>query len=295
MFQEDSRVPPLPFDSQTYLEGGARGKPLRVGFFTTDGWFEPHTASVRAVEETVRALEQAGHECQKIGFPEGYNGADVARLYYRLLGAEGNMVGFMQGLEGEALWGSYRSLYALANVPNFVRGIAKVALWLTGQRRKMVLLQNTKYGGLDVREYWDTIADLKLFTQAWDYHIKALGIDVVIYPATPLPAFPHGVAKDITPCLTYTFLANLLQWPAGVVPITVIQPHEARYDVASLPRFQQDSMAQLAAKVMENSAGLPVGVQVMSRGYQDELCLHTMRVIEDLMPFRHQPPTANAI
>lgn len=32
--------------------------PLKVGFFMTDHWFEPHAAGVRAIEETVRALEQ---------------------------------------------------------------------------------------------------------------------------------------------------------------------------------------------------------------------------------------------
>ena len=34
---------------------------MRVGFFTTDGWFEPHRAAVRAVEETVISLEKGSN------------------------------------------------------------------------------------------------------------------------------------------------------------------------------------------------------------------------------------------
>lgn len=41
-----------------YLGGCIPQTPLKVGFFTTDHWFEPHAAGTRAVEETIRALEQ---------------------------------------------------------------------------------------------------------------------------------------------------------------------------------------------------------------------------------------------
>lgn len=52
------------------------------------------------------------------------------------------------------------------------------------------------------------------------------GLDAVIYPTTALPAFPHGKSRMLTPTLTYTFLANLLHWPAGVVPVTRVLEHE---------------------------------------------------------------------
>lgn len=52
------------------------------------------------------------------------------------------------------------------------------------------------------------------------------GLDAVIFPPVPLPALPHGAARTLTPALTYTFLANVLHWPAGVVPVTLVQKDE---------------------------------------------------------------------
>lgn len=48
----------------------------------------------------------------------------------------------------------------------------------------------------------------------------------VIFPPVALPALPHGAAKDLTPAFTYMMLANLLHWPAGVVPVTLIRSDE---------------------------------------------------------------------
>ena len=108
------------------------------------------------------------------------------------------------------------------------------------------------------------------------------------------------------------FLPNLLYWPAGVVPVTKVREGEDNYypnnssenksgksyqdnvvksmkggkDVAevntsSLPPNQRDSIAQLSQKVMQNSVGLPVGVQIMTMSNMDELCLHVMNVLEE--------------
>lgn len=48
----------------------------------------------------------------------------------------------------------------------------------------------------------------------------------VIFPPVALPSLPHGAAKNLTPAFTYMFVANLLHWPAGVVPVTLVRPDE---------------------------------------------------------------------
>ena len=45
----------------------------------------------------------------------------VARLYYGQMGAEGNMLRFVESLQGEKMLPGYASLRLIAGIPNFVR------------------------------------------------------------------------------------------------------------------------------------------------------------------------------
>ena len=55
----DSNLPPFPFNSKAYEDK----KSLKIGYFVSDGWFEPCAAAKRALTETIKALEEAGHDC----------------------------------------------------------------------------------------------------------------------------------------------------------------------------------------------------------------------------------------
>lgn len=56
--------------------------------------------------------------------------------------------------------------------------------------------------------------------------MSAAGLDAVIFPPAALPALPHGASKELTPAFSYMFVANLLHWPSGVVPVTLVRPDE---------------------------------------------------------------------
>ncbi|XP_053929483.1 vitamin D3 hydroxylase-associated protein isoform X1 [Cuculus canorus] len=58
MFRLDPTVPPIPFDEEVYSSFA----PLRVGYYDTDGYFPLPPCMRRAVQETKRALEAAGHQ-----------------------------------------------------------------------------------------------------------------------------------------------------------------------------------------------------------------------------------------
>merc|ERR1712146_644839 len=55
----------------------------------------------------------------------------------------------------------------------------------------------------------------------------------------------------------------------------------ADVNISSLPPNQRDNIAQLSRKVMQNSIGLPIGVQIMTMSNMDELCLHVMSLLEE--------------
>eukprot|EP01044_Picomonas_judraskeda_P001335 COSAG03_NODE_79_length_14054_cov_53.206951_7_plen_64_part_00 len=44
-------------------------------------------------------------------------------------------------------------------------------------------------------------------------------LDVLITPAHVLPTCPHGTTGDFVQSASYQYLANLIDWTAGVVPV----------------------------------------------------------------------------
>ena len=109
-------------------------------------------------------------------------------------------------------------------------------------------------------------------------------LDALIFPGGALPAFKHGLSKELVVSLTYYWFANLLHFPAGIVPVTKVRKdEEGYYEDEELPVNQRDRFSAFSRQSMENSEGLPFSVQVMTRSYQDELCLHVMKRIEDAM------------
>ena len=116
-----------------------------------------------------------------------------------------------------------------------------------------------------------------------------LAVDAIIHPALPLPAMKLGTSGDLTGAFSYTLLANLLLFPAGVVPVTTVREDEQDYLMADLPVNQRDHWACKAQECMEGSAGMPMGVAVMTPMFKDEMCLRVMRVLEGLIKFKEYP------
>ena len=129
------------------------------------------------------------------------------------------------------------------------------------------------YGHADTDHYF------QLVEAAIDYRQRFLdafaGFDVVVSPATALPAFRHGAAEELVLGGAYTCLYNVLGWPAGVVPVTRVRAGEESDRPAS-----KDAMDRAARETERGSAGLPIGVQVAARPWREDLVLAALRAIE---------------
>ena len=123
----------------------------------------------------------------------------------------------------------------------------------------------------------------------WTKAINDAGLDVIIHPALPTPALPHGISGDFTGAFSYTFIANMLLWPAGVVPVTTVRENEQHYRYEDIPSNQRDKMADLAATVMRGSKGLPINVAIMAPAFCDETCLKAMREVQKIAKFEEEP------
>jgi fatty acid amide hydrolase len=114
---------------------------------------------------------------------------------------------------------------------------------------------------------------------AMDYRRRFLealaGFDVIVCPATALPAFRHGAAQELILAGAYTCLYNVLGWPAGVVPVTHVRAGEESDRAPS-----KDPMERAARETERGSAGLPVAAQVVARPWCEHLVLAAMKAIE---------------
>lgn len=94
-----------------------------------------------------------------------------------------------------------------------------------------------------------------------------------------LPAYRHGQAGDLFHSCSYTFLFNVLHLPAGVVPVTTVREDEQYYEDSGLHR--RERLIALAQETCRESAGLPIGVQLVGWPNDDERVLRVMKELEE--------------
>eukprot|EP01138_Halocafeteria_seosinensis_P011838 gb/GECG01012098.1/.p1 GENE.gb/GECG01012098.1/~~gb/GECG01012098.1/.p1 ORF type:complete len:345 (+),score=38.08 gb/GECG01012098.1/:1-1035(+) len=252
---------------------------VRIAYFESDDFFEASESSKRAVREAVEALKQQPNvEFVEQKPPSTY---EACCLYYSLMSPEGGMKAFLDGLDGEDLHPLYSALYSLANVPNWAKPVAAKILNSRGEPRVARLLQST--GPLSTWEYWKRLQTRKLLLTALIRWWEDANLDALVCPATGLPALKHTYSSQLTPSCSYTFLWNLFDFPAGVVPVTEVRDTEAEQQYVP-PECQQDRFSKQADESIRGAAGCPVGVQVVGLPFQDEKVLGLMKVLQDSLP-----------
>jgi fatty acid amide hydrolase len=281
LWDGDLNLPRIPFHDEVYQRPGGE-KVLTIGYFITDGWFEPCATSKRAVQETVDALTKAGHTCVPFQLPT--DGWLNFGLLSAINGADGYQ-SFIEALEGEPSIAEYGPLILATWLPNWLRWLL---MKLIDKRSAYVLGQGSA-GGITVWELWQRTAELTAMKSKWSEAMSDQGVDVIVYPAMPLPAFKHGLSVFLSAACSYMFISNLLDWPSGVVPVTTVRPDEAHYRKEDLPENQRDLTANHAAKIMQGSQGMPIGVSIMAPAFQDEKCLGVMKQVERLVNFQGKP------
>ena len=270
----DPLVSPLPIGDSKKV----KTKGLRVGFYFDDGFISASPAVQRAVIEACDVLSDAGVEVFGM---EALHQSEILRVYLSALSADGAWH-LDHAMDGEAVMPQLRPLKAVVQLPNPIRKAALRGLELLGEDKAKLLVENVREKS--VAELWQlTNKRTQLRRQVMDYW-RELELDAVICPAHATPALNHGDSNDFTLAGSYSMRYNFLNLPAGVVPVTRVQPNEeGRADTGQ-------RIDKKAAKVQQGSAGLPIGVQVVARPYREDVVLKLMRVIEDGVRGRDQFP-----
>eukprot|EP01001_Neometanema_parovale_P006188 NODE_2564_length_1390_cov_59.355170_g2437_i0.p1 GENE.NODE_2564_length_1390_cov_59.355170_g2437_i0~~NODE_2564_length_1390_cov_59.355170_g2437_i0.p1 ORF type:complete len:322 (+),score=58.33 NODE_2564_length_1390_cov_59.355170_g2437_i0:333-1298(+) len=278
MWKVDPTVPPCPWRTEIYESK----RKLRFGYFTNDTWFDPAPACARAVTETVAALKRAGHEVVEVKFADLY---DLALNFVSILAADGKMKSMVLSLEGEKLHEMYHLLHSIAHIPSFLRPIIAGISRLLGKKRMGDL--TAAACAKDTFEFWEALAQRSVWKKKVIKQWQDMKLDALICPGLGLPAWPHFESKTVMQACSYTFLWNNLHFPAGTVPVTYVQQGEEAYS-----SDKKDKITNAAIKCCENTAGLPIGVQVVTLPHEDELCLKAMRDVESVVGFTFNCPGA---
>ena len=265
-------VPPVPWrDPRSVpIEG------MRVGFYTDNCLFSASPAIRRAVEEAAQALRQLGASVEQFSPPDSAEGARIflgavsaggGDDYRRLLGNEKpieQVAGMLQGL----------------STPPFIMAVVQRIMQARGQKH---LASTMSYmGALSTKDYWKIVEARTDYRARFHQLLDEGALDAVICPPAALPAFTHGSSAHLLPALSYAFVYNVIGAPAGVVAATRVRPGEE-----SDRKVSKDLADTTARKVEEASAGLPVGVQVVSRYWREDAVLAVMEALEN--HFRQQP------
>ncbi len=104
-------------------------------------------------------------------------------------------------------------------------------------------------------------------------------MDCLICPALATPALPHDVPMKVAAMVIATGIYNLLDFSAGVVPMTKVTKEDEEETAEKYKVI--DFMSKLMRKAnVTGSRGLPVGVQCVAPPFREEVCLRLMKEVE---------------
>ncbi|XP_030906654.2 fatty-acid amide hydrolase 1 isoform X1 [Melopsittacus undulatus] len=269
MFSLDSSVPPIPFNEEVY----SSTQPLRIGYYETDFFTMPSPAMRRAIRETKQLLEDAGHTL----VPFELMNVDYAFFNFCVKGvfADGG-ASFLRKFKGELEESSLGMLWLMKS-PNWLKNVLS---WITKpfMPRFSAVLASMRANTVD--QVWSLHCEIEEFSQQFTAQWKKLNLDVMLCPMLG-PALGIGYPPKLSVAVSYTMLYNALDFPAGVVPVTMVTDEDEE-ELKDYQGYFRDWWDRTMAKAFRGSVGLPVSVQCVALPWQEELCLRFMKEVETL-------------
>ena len=242
---------------------------LRIGVYEQLDALPAAPAIRRAVVSAAASLEASGAEMIAFELPEV---EAIWDLYMQIFYAEG-LRDIRRQLKGSVIDWRTRDYVRLSQLPTLARPVfARTASWI-GQKRIGGTLSTLKRPVVSADRYCDLMMQMAQYRMRFQRLLDRHQLDALIGPPCAITAFPHGEFYA-NYALVYTGVYNLLGLPAGVVPVTQVQAHEA-----SISCQGSDAVDRCLAGAASGSEGLPVGVQVIGRWWQDEVVLAVMKEV----------------
>ncbi|MBP7685038.1 MAG: amidase [Deltaproteobacteria bacterium] len=241
---------------------------LRIGFVDDDGVLPANPAMRRAVREAADHLRAEGMELVPC---EPWCTRELTALYLAAVSSDG--LGTLRARFGDELPArSLQLMWRLGTLPRAARATAARLLGALGEERIARVVGET--GERSVTGFWALAAQREELRVRFEASFRAAGIDALLSPASATPAVPRGMEHDASLSFSYLGIYNLLGLPAGVVPVTTVQPRDTELPPA------RDRVEKRLAAIAAASTGLPVAVQVAGPRFTDAAVVGLMQRIE---------------
>ncbi|XP_069088850.1 vitamin D3 hydroxylase-associated protein-like isoform X1 [Pleurodeles waltl] len=269
MFNLDPSVPPLPFKDEIY----SSKKPLRIGYYDSDGYFLPPPSARRAVQETKALLEAAGHEL--IPFVPPRIEYALNELCIRGFFADGAAT-LSEKFDADIIDPHLQQQLTFWKIPTLAKKI--MAFFMKPMYPRIANHLNAHCGVGSVKGYWKHRTAIQEYSKEFVKEWRKLNLDVLLCPMLS-PAFNVGSPGKLFAGFCFTMLYNVLNFPAGVLPVTTVTSEDEE-ELKHYKGYFDDLWDKELIKGMENGVGLPVVVQCVALPWQEELCLRFMKEVE---------------
>ena len=243
---------------------------LRIGYFADNDLFAASPAIRRAVEEAGKQLADLGATLVPFSSPSMKEGA---RLFLGVLTADGGEA-MRFALKGEKPHPLIQGVMQGGETPMWIRPL--LAKLFTAQGQHHLTFQLKHSGKRTAPDYMRLVEQRALYRTQWLRAMDEVQLDAILCPPFALPALKHRHSVDLFSAASFAVAFNVTGMPAGVAPITTVQPNEE-----SDRRVTKDK-ADIAAHATEmGSVGLPVGVQIVAKHWREDIVLSIMKALDD--------------
>jgi len=243
---------------------------FRIGYIESCKEFEASKASVRAVRQAVDIGRELGHDMIDM------NHVDISSAFYiavRGITAGSFVKSAFKLLRGERNIPEYDQLFLKEKVPHF---IAKLFTWWANKNPSRFFKVMEASDNSTTKRLINSSKLVEEYKRYFEKITLDHKIDAWILPVNCLPALKHTHAAQMLFGIVYTVLFNMLDYPAGAIPMTFVREDEQTYESAI-----DDRATRLCKETMKGSAGLPIGVQIACPTGRDELTLNLMKQFEE--------------
>nr|XP_039261263.1 fatty-acid amide hydrolase 1-like isoform X3 [Styela clava] len=234
--------------------------------------------------DTGGSIRIPGHICGICSFKPTMNRLSQSGI---IAGFADGGESFMELLENDAVDVSIKLYHSIWTTPWIFRKI--YAYFLSFKYPRIAKNYEAYYGKGDttVNKLWKMRGKIEQYkSEFWKEWREKYKIDALICPVSPIVASPKGNLSNLTAMGSYTAVFNLVNGPAGTVPVTRVTQEDVD-DLQTYKDHYEDSLSELVKNACSGSINMPVSVQCASYPFREEVCLRLMKEVESLLPMKN--------
>lgn len=271
----DGVASPKAFDEVSYQHVLSSKRPLRIGYYTEDGFIATSPPCTRAVHEAVAALHQAGHVVEPWTPPHVF---PVIKLFYQFLSADGGK-SLINTLGPDLPSGAVVPLLRMSRLPKFAKRFIGFMVGRTFDAQFGEILSLTDE--CDVATFNEMLIQRNRYRHALADAMG--GYDCIIAPGTYVPAVQCGSSLYCSYGCSLTAYYNVLDFPVVSLPVSVVDCKVDQKEEKKKNGYTGMSKVVQSLYDPQLMHGLPVGIQIISSRYTEEKALAIAKIIEGLL------------